>query len=305
MVRSLDEIISLAREIKPKKRLFVAAADEHAAIESCSLAYREGLAEITLVGDKSNIEKIAKKDSIDLRGLEILDVQDEKDALIACMENYRDGKADIIMKGKISTGKLMQTALKREYGLRTNRILSHIAVFEYEGRLVILSDGGMNISPDIGRKAGIIDNSVQVAHALGIENPKVAILAAVEKIQLKAMPVTRDAVILSMMNKRGEIKDCVVEGPLSLDLALSRHSAETKGVKGQVAGNADIIIAPDISCGNMIYKSITTIRKSPLAGLVTGSRTPMIIVSRADETKTKLYSVGTGIYFAHKFTESE
>ncbi len=305
MVRSLDEIISLARKIKPKKRLFVAAADEHAAIESCSLAYREGLAEITLVGDKSNIEKIAKKDSIDLRGLEILDVQDEKDALVSCMENYRDGKADIIMKGKISTGKLMQTALKREYGLRTNRILSHIAVFEHEGRLVILSDGGMNISPDIGRKAGIIDNSVQVAHALGIENPKVAILAAVEKIQLKAMPVTRDAVILSMMNKRGEIKDCVVEGPLSLDLALSRHSAETKGVKGQVSGNADIIIAPDISCGNMIYKSITTIRKSPLAGLVTGSRTPMIIVSRADETKTKLYSVGTGIYFAHKFTEDE
>ncbi len=114
------------------------------------------------------------------------------------------------------------------------------------------------------------------------------------------MPVTRDAVILSMMNKRGEIKGCTVEGPLSLDLALSRHSAETKGVKGEVAGNADIIIAPDISCGNMIYKSISTIRQTPLAGVVTGSRTPVIIVSRADQTKTKLYSVGAGIYLAHK-----
>ncbi len=303
MVRSLDEIISLAREMKPKKRLFVAAADEHAAMESCSMANREGLAEITLVGDRENIEKIARNDSIDLSGLEIINVPDEKDALVVCMENYRDGKADIIMKGKISTGKMMKTALKKEYGLRTNRILSHVAIFEHEGRLVLLSDGGMNIDPDIGRKAGIIENCVQAANALGIEYPRVAVLAAVEKVQLKAMPVTRDAVILSMMNKRGEIKGCVVEGPLSLDLALSRHSAETKGVKGEVAGNADIIIAPDISCGNMIYKSISTIRKTPLAGVVTGSRTPVIIVSRADQTKSKLYSVGASIFFAHKFTE--
>jgi phosphate butyryltransferase len=304
VVKSLDEIISLAREMSPKKRLFVAAAAEHAALESCALAFREGLADITLVGDKENIERISKSDNIDLKGLEIINVPDEKDALIYCMESYRDGKADVLMKGKLSTGKMMQTALKKEYGLRTNRVLSHVAIFEHEERLVIMSDGGINIKPDIGRKAGIIENSVQAAHALGIENPKVAILAAVEKVQLQAMPATRDAAILRKMYERGEITGCVVEGPLSLDLALSRHSAQTKGVKGEVPGKADIIIAPDIACGNMIYKTISTIKKSPLAGFVAGSRTPVIIVSRADRTQSKLYSVAACVYFAHKVAEA-
>ena len=305
MVKSLDEIISLAREVKPKQRIFVAAADEHAAMESCAMAFREGIADITLVGDKERIESISKSDNINLSGLEIVNISDEKEALIYCLESYRDGKVDLLMKGKLSTGKMMQTAMKKEYGLRTNRILSHVALFEHEGRLVLMSDGGINIKPDIGRKAGIIANSVQAAHALGIDNPKVAILAAVEKIQLQAMPATRDAAILRKMYERGEITGCVVEGPLSLDLSLSRHAAETKGVKGEVAGQADIIIAPDIACGNIIYKSISTIKKSPLAGVVTGSRTPVIIVSRADRTESKLYSVGASVYLAHKFAEAE
>ncbi len=241
MVKSLDEIISLAREMSPKRRLFVAAAAEHAAMESCALAFSEGLADITLVGNKENIERISKSENIDLKGLEIINVPDEKEALVYCMESYRDGKADVLMKGKLSTGKMMQTALKKEYGLRTSRILSHVAIFEHEDRLVLMSDGGINIKPDIGRKAGIIENSVQAAHALGIKNPKVAILAAVEKVQLQAMPATRDAAILRKMYERGEIHGCVVEGPLSLDLALSRHSARTKGVKGEVPGKADIM----------------------------------------------------------------
>ena len=305
MVKSLDEIISLAREMSPKKRIFVAAAAEHAAMESCAMAVREGIAEITLVGDKEKIESISKSDNINLSGLEIVNISDEKDALVHCLESYRDGKADLIMKGRISTGKMMQTALKRQYGLRTDRILSHVAIFEHEGRLVLMSDGGINIKPDIGRKAGIIENSVQAAHALGIKVPKVAILAAVEKIQLQAMPATRDAAILRKMYERGEITGCVVEGPLSLDLALSMHSAETKGVQGEVPGKADIIIAPDIACGNIIYKSISTIRKTPLAGVVTGSKTPIIIVSRADRTESKLYSVGASVYLAHKFAEAD
>ena len=305
MLKSLEEITSLARSIIPRKRIFVAAADEHAALESCSLAYREGLADITLVGGRNNIESIALTDSIDLSGITVIDIPDEKDALIFCMESYRKGEADLLMKGKVSTGKMMQTALKKEYGLRTDRILSHIGIFEYDGRLVIMSDGGMNIAPDISRKAGIIENAVQVAHALGINHPNVAVLAAVEKVQLHAMPATRDALILQRMNERGEITGCRVEGPLSLDIALSPHAAKTKGTPGIVPGRADIIIVPDIECGNVIYKAVSTIHKSPIAGVLTGSRTPMIIISRADSTESKLYSMGVNIYLAHNFSKQK
>ncbi len=305
MLKSLEDITSLARSITPRKRIFVAAADEHAALESCSLAYREGLADITLVGGRNNIESIALTDSIDLSGITVIDIPDEKDALIFCMESYWKGEADLLMKGKVSTGKMMQTALKKEYGLRTDRILSHIGIFEYDGRLVIMSDGGMNIAPDISRKAGIIENAVQVAHALGINHPNVAVLAAVEKVQLHAMPATRDALILQRMNERGEITGCRVEGPLSLDIALSPHAAKTKGTPGIVPGRADIIIVPDIECGNVIYKAVSTIHKSPIAGVLTGSRTPMIIISRADSTESKLYSMGVNIYLAHNFSKQK
>ena len=305
MITLLKQAADLAAGMQPKKRIYVAAADEAAALESCALAYSSGLADITLAGDEKAMKKLSEEHSIDLSGLEIIDISDEKQALKICLEHYREGRADILMKGKISTGSMMQGALRKEYGLRTERILSHQGIFEYNGRLVILSDAGMNIAPGISRKAGIIENAVQTANALGIMNPRVAILAAVEKIQLQAMPATRDGIILQRMNERGEIPGCRVQGPLSLDIALSEHAAQTKGASGAAAGRADILIVPDIEAGNVIYKSVTTIAEKPIAGILTGTKTPMIIISRADSTESKLYSVAICVYLAHIYSQNQ
>ncbi len=303
IINSFKQAADLVADLHPKKRIFVAAADELAVLQAGTLAYKTGLADITLVGDAENMKRIADENSIDLAGLEIKDIHDDQEALRVCLESYREGRADLLMKGKISTGNMLQVALKKEYGLRTDRIVSHQGIFEYGGRLVVVSDCGMNITSGINRKVGIIANAVQTANALGVENPRVAILAAIEKVYLQSMPVTRDAIILQRMNERGEIPGCQVQGPLSLDIALSEHAADTKGTTGVAAGKADILIAPDLECGNVIYKAVTTIAEKPIAGLVTGTKAPMIIISRADSTESKLYSVALCVLLTHRLTQ--
>ncbi len=211
------------------------------------------------------------------------------------------GAAGILMKGGVDTATLIKMALKPESGLRTGRLLSDVFVFEYaarpEYRLVMITDGGLNIAPDLEAKIQLIQNAVAVEHALGNANPKVAVLAASEFVQPN-MPASVDAAALAQMNARGQIQGCVVDGPLALDNALEMHAAGEKGIRSTVAGAAEILLCPTIECANMLAKSTTYIGNARLAHVIVGARIPILIPSRADKSDAKLLSLALGMMMA-------
>jgi len=298
MFGSFKELLAAASQGSKKKRIVVAGGHDEAAIEALSAARKMGLAEATLVGDADKMAQIAKRENLSLDGFEVVDCREPQDIFHQTLSRIQDGRADILMKGCLPTGDLMRAVLDKQYGLRADRILSHIAVFEREGRLKILTDPGLNIAPDVIRKVELIGNAVELARILGMENPKVAMLAAVEKAQLLTMPATRDAIILQRMNERGEIKNCLVEGPISLDIAISRRAAEIKGYKGKIQGDADILVAPAIESANVLYKAITTLQEQPIAAVVFGAKIPCIVVSRAESPESKLYTIALSLLIA-------
>jgi len=202
------------------------------------------------------------------------------------------GKADILMKGLVDTAIILKAVLDKEIGLRTGNILSHAAVFESDRyhKLFIITDAAMNIAPSASEKKQIIENTLPLCRSLNIENPKVAVICAKEKVSPK-MQATVDAEILVNMNKNGEIKGCMVEGPFGLDNAISREAAALKGVKGEVAGDADILLMPNIEAGNVMYKTLTYLADSKNAGIILGAKAPIILTSRADSDEAKLYSI--------------
>ena len=263
-------------------------------------AHGSGLIHGLLVGDRDKIVSVASDNGYDLSGLDISDERNDYLAVERAVKTVSSGEADLLMKGLVKTAILLRAVLNREWGLRTGSLLSHLLLFEVpvmNYRVFGLSDAGMNMYPDLKAKAGIIENSARCFHQLGVDDPKVAVLGAAEEVD-REMPCTVDAAALVMMNRRGQIKGCTVEGPLSLDDSVSVHSAAIKGIDSPVAGKADILIVPDIEAGNMLAKVVLYMAGARAAGVVLGARKPIILTSRFDSMNTKLASIALGAVLA-------
>lgn len=291
MVRNFDEVLAKVKEGKVKK-VAVAVAQDEPVLEAIKEAKLQGFADAILVGDKNEIEAIAEKLDMDISQFEIIHEPDKKAAALKAVELVSSKKADMVMKGLIDTATFLRSVLNKEVGLRTGKLMSHVAVFEIKGidRLIFLTDAAFNTYPDLKAKVDIVNNSVQVAHAVGIEIPKVAPICAVEVVN-PDMPSTVDASILSKMSERGQIKGCIVDGPLALDNALSEEAAKHKNVTGPVAGKADIMLLPNIESANVMYKTLTYTSPTRNGGILVGTSAPVILTSRADSFETKVNSI--------------
>lgn len=254
---------------------------------------------IAQAGDHHIEEAVHEAENLGLvKGLRF-QKDDPAEAALEAVRAVRRGEAHLLMKGLLQTATIMKAVLNKEEGLRTGRALSHACAFEVPGwhKLVFITDVALNVAPDLARKADIIRNQVLVARALGIEKPKVAALAAVETVN-PDMAATVEARQLQEMGERGELGECVVQGPLALDLAVSKESGETKGVQGPVVGDADILLAPDIEAGNMLYKGLVYFAKARPAGVIMGAKCPVVLLSRADSPDAKLMSIALAVLAA-------
>lgn len=299
-MKGFNDIIQKAKEIGPKKIAVACAADKEVLI-AVENARKEKIAESILVADEAKLTEIAKELNIDLSNYEVIDIKDLAEASLKAVELVSSNKADVVMKGLVDTAIILKAVLNKEVGLRTGKMLSHVAVFDVDGydRVFFVSDAAMNIAPDLKAKKEIIENTVQVAHSLGIECPKVAALCAKEKVNDK-MPDTIDAKELEEMNKRGEITGCLVGGPFALDNAVSQEAAKHKGMDHPVAGKADILLVPDIEAGNVLYKSMVFFAKAQNGGIIVGAKAPIVLTSRADSEVTKLNSIALAVLASNK-----
>ncbi len=292
MSKSFDDLLSQVNDCS-MKRLAVAVAQDKAVLEAVKAAKDRKIADSILVGDADQILEIGKSLSMNMDEYEIIDVKDITEASLAAVKLVHDGKADMYMKGLLDSKTFLKSVLDKEVGLRTGKPLSHVCVFEIPGidRLLFLTDVAFMPYPTLEDKKCIIDYTVAVAKACGVTCPKVAPLAAVEVVNPK-MPVTLDAAELTRLNEEGEIKDCIVDGPLSLDIALYKEAAEEKGaLDRKVAGDADILLFPDIHAGNLVYKAIVHMVNVKNGCILTGTKAPVILTSRSDTFETKVNSI--------------
>ena len=274
-----------------------AAADPHVLEAACE-AYQRGIADFVLFGDAGCIGDIAREHSLNISGLTVIDVPDNNEACRQAVAHVAAGKATALMKGLVDTSVIMKAAMDRNSGIKAASKLSHIAAFELAAyhKLLFVTDAAINISPDLDGKRDIIENAVCALHSLGIANPKVALLAAKEKADEK-MPVTLEYVELVKMAQSGTISGCTLDGPLALDNAVSAESAEIKGIVSDVAGDADLLVCPNIEAGNILYKSLTYLAQAKVGGVVVGAKRPIILTSRADTSESKLISIALGVLF--------
>ncbi|WP_026883231.1 phosphate butyryltransferase [Clostridium akagii] len=291
MIKSFDEII-LKVKSKDIKTVAVAVAQDKPVLEAIRDAKKNGIAEAILVGNKNEIISIALKVGMNIDEFEIVDEPDIRKATLKAVELVSKGKADMVMKGLVDTATFLRSVLNKEVGLRTGKLMSHVAVFETEAfdRLLFLTDVAFNMYPTLKDKIQIINNSVKVAHAVGIECPKVAPICAVELVN-ENMPATLDAALLSKMSDRGQFKGCIVDGPYALDNALSEEAAAHKNVTGAAAGKADVLLLPNIETGNVMYKTMTYMTNSKNGCILVGTSAPVVLTSRADSHETKMYSI--------------
>ena len=291
MSRNFNDLLSKLK-VGKRKKLSVAVAQDEPVLEAVKAAKERGIADAILVGNKEEIEKIARKIDMDLSDFEIIHEEDIKKAALKAIELVSSGVADMVMKGLVDTATFLRSVLNKEVGLRTGNLMSHVAVFEIEGidRLILLTDAAFNTYPDLKQKVQIINNSVMVAKSCGIENIKVAPICAVEVVN-PDMPATVDAALLSKMSDRGQIKGCIVDGPLALDNALSEEAAHHKGITGSVAGRADILLLPNIDVANVMYKTLTYTSNTQNGGILVGASAPVILTSRTDSFETKVNSI--------------
>jgi phosphate acetyltransferase len=253
-----------------------------------------------LVGPASQIAEIAAAANIDISDLQIIDAPNSVAAARKAVELIREGKAEILMKGSLHTDELMAAVVSREGGLRTGRRISHAFVMDVPTyhKVLIVTDGAINIAPTLEDKVDICQNAIDLARSLGLETPKVAIVTAVETVNSK-MPATLDAAALCKMAERGQIKGAILDGPLAFDNAISKQAAKTKGIKSEVAGDPDILLAPDLEAGNILAKQLSFLANADSAGLVLGARVPVILTSRADSVRSRIASCAVAMLVAH------
>lgn len=295
-MKSIDELIALARS-GGRRPLAVVAALESSVLESVHEAYVAGIAEPILIGDPDAIGAAAatayEGRGVDLSSFRIVAAPDAAAACRTGVALVRTGEATMLMKGLVDTSVLLKAVLDKETGLNRGRLVTHVAVMEVATyhKLLFITDAAITIAPDLAAKIDIIANATALAHSLGILRPKVALLAAVEKVNAARMPCTVDAAILTQMNRRGQIPGCIVDGPLALDNAISAESARIKKIESEVAGDADILVAPDIEAGNILYKCLLDLAGAKGAGILVGPAAPVVLTSRADSAQTKLASI--------------
>jgi len=297
-VKNFTQLMSLAQERGPKT-VVVAAAAQEAVLLAVNEAEELGIADVLLIGDQSEIERIGRNNDVDLGRLDIIHEPDPIQAARQTMRLINKGRAQIAMKGAIQTADFLRAVLDRDIGLRTGRLLSHVAAFDIPGfdRLILISDAGVIVAPTLHQKADIVRNAIDVAHRLGIIRPKVALLAATEIVNPK-IPATVDAAALSKMADRKQIVGGIIDGPLTLDNAISESASTVKGIESPVIGKADILIAPDIEAGNILAKGIIYFAQAYMAGVIIGARVPIILPSRSDTHEAKLIALSLSVSIA-------
>jgi len=289
-LNKISELKELALKNAPKKLVLAAAGDEHS-IDAVIDAYKMGVIEPILVGRKSEIYRLTK-DCKQIDKFQIYDVDDDKAIVKKSIELLVNNEADILMKGNVTTATLLKGVLNKEYGIRHKSFLSHFALFEipHYHKLLAITDVALNILPTLEHKVHIVNNAVAFIRKIGITKPKIAALSAIEMVNEK-MPSTLDAALLAIMQRRGQIKNCLIDGPLAFDNAISFESKKQKKLGGEVAGNADILLVPNVESGNILYKSLVAFADAKVAGIVLGTKFPIVLTSRADSEETKLNSI--------------
>jgi phosphate butyryltransferase len=298
MIRDFVEMMREAKA-RPPRTIVVAGAQDETVIGALADAHGERILKAILVGSRAAVEEEARKAKIPVDAFEIADVADEGLIASEAVRLVREGRGHLLMKGFISTPTLLKAVLDKENGLRTGRTLSHVAVVEVDAypKLILATDAGMNIRPDLKTKIDLIENAVWLATRLGVEKPKIAVLGAIETVN-PDMPETLDAAALAKMAERGQIRRAIIDGPLALDVAISREAAEHKRISSPVAGDADVLLFPDITSGNATVKSMIYFAAAKVGGLIVGARAPIVLLSRADTREMKMYSMALGAYCA-------
>lgn len=292
VIKNFDELIRKVANYKEKKKVAVVAAHDEHTLEAVFKAKEDGVVEPILIGRKDKIKEILDKHNFALSDEFIIDIEDESQAAYKAVELVNENKANSIMKGKIQTADLLKAVVDKERGIRTGRLMTHFAVLEVPTyhKLLAITDGGMVMYPTLEQKKGIIQNAVDVLLSLGYEKPKVAVLAAVEKVNPK-MPETVDAAELKKMAEIGELTNCIVEGPISYDIAMNRESAEIKGFDSPVVEDVDILIPPNIATGNILAKALIYSGNAKMAGIIVGAKVPIILTSRGSSSEEKYLSI--------------
>lgn len=296
---TLNDIVDQISHEEKSNDVAVAAAADKEVLEAVNMAITRNIASFSLFDEEAKLKEMIGEHYPHLLNhpkIRIVNVKGPVQAANAAVKSVFVKDSNVLMKGHIPTAVLLKAVLNDDYGLRTGKILSHVAAFEIKGfdRLIFITDAGMNITPDLMQKAQIIRNAVQIAHSVGIEKPVVAPLAAVEVVN-PAMQATLDSAALTAMNQRGQINGCIVDGPLALDNAISTIAAEHKGITGAAAGKADILVVPNIEAGNILYKSLVYFANAKVGGVIAGAKAPIVLTSRADSAESKLFSLALAI----------
>ncbi|MCK9216692.1 MAG: bifunctional enoyl-CoA hydratase/phosphate acetyltransferase [Firmicutes bacterium] len=291
-IKSFEDIINGLKREPSLKKVAVVSAEDKESIEAAISAVKNKITEPIFIGNKVKIEEILTKIDVEVNDFKIYNADTVEDAAIIGVRLINEGKADFLMKGKLETGQLLKAVVDKNNGLGIGGIMSHVAFKSLPRyhKLLVITDGGMNLYPNLEQKKAIIENAVKALINLGYDKPKVGILAAVEKVNPK-MPETIEAAQLKEMNEKGEIKNCIIEGPISFDLAICKERAIAKNYTSEVAGDADILVAPNITTGNILGKCLVEMAGAKMAGLVLGAKAPIVVTSRGSSMEEKYYSL--------------
>ncbi len=293
MYQKISQIEELLKEMPYKPKVAVAIGEDVHTLRAIEKASHNGLVSAIFFGDEEKTKSIISENNINLSDISFVHESNPQKAVEVAVRAVKNGEANCLMKGKIDTATLLRAVLNKEYGLRANSLLSHFALFEINNyhKLIGITDVAMNILPDLSAKIDIINNSVGFMNKIGItKKPKVAILGAIETLN-KDMSATIDAALLSKMQIRNQIKNCIIDGPLAFDNAISKKSAELKGINSEVAGDADVLVVPTIEAGNILYKSLVYFSNAKVASVLLGATAPIILTSRSDSEESKYNSI--------------
>ncbi len=291
-MKNFEELVQYVQHSPSKKNaVLVAAHDEHS-LEAIYEAYEKGLVEPIYIGDKEKILAIAAAHGFHIDEAKIIDEKEDVAAAKKAVDMVNAGEVDVIMKGKIQTADLLKQVVNKEYGLKEADVMSHVGVFEVPGypKLMVITDAGMLPTPTLEQKVKITENAINVVKKLGVENPKIAAMAAAEIENVK-IQASVEAAELKRMNQAGAFPGCMVEGPISYDLVVSKESAEIKGYESPVTGDADILVVPDMTAGNLLAKALLFSGGSKLAGIIVGAKVPIVLTSRGSSSEEKFFSI--------------
>ncbi len=291
MLKTMQDLVLKAKELEPKT-LVVAVANDHHVLDAVNKAVQEGIIKAILVGDNQLISETIDDLGLNRDDFDILHIVDKVQACEEAVKLVSQNKGYFLMKGYVDTAVILRAALDKDYGLRTKNRLSHVSIMEISSyhKLLMMTDGAMNIDPDVDTKQEIIENAVKIAHAIGIEEPNVGCIAAVEKVNPK-MTATLDAEKLVKRNQNDLITGCKIGGPFGLDNAIDKDAAEHKGIHDPMAGEVDLLLMPQIESGNVFYKSMMFLAGAKSASVIAGAKKPIVLTSRADSTESKFYSI--------------